>query len=145
LSVGGYHACALLADGTVECWGTAREGELGNGSNTYSLTPVPVSGLTGVTSLGAGELHTCAILAGGMAACWGDNQGGGLGNGTTGNVSATPVPVSGLPSAVAITAGLDFTCALLADGRVACWGLNGSGQLGDGTLTDSSTPVFARL
>jgi alpha-tubulin suppressor-like RCC1 family protein len=58
ISAGGDQTCALLSDGTVPCRGTSREGELGNGSYTDSLTPVRVSMLTQVDSLGAGEMHT---------------------------------------------------------------------------------------
>jgi alpha-tubulin suppressor-like RCC1 family protein len=152
VSVGGYHVCALLADGAVRCWGTSREGELGNGSYTDSLTPVSVARLTVVTSLAAGNMHTCAISTGGGVACWGDNQGGALGDGTASDPNAanigvaTPVSVVDLPlNPAAIAGGLDFTCALVADGKVVCWGLNGDGQLGNGTLTDSATPVFVQF
>jgi alpha-tubulin suppressor-like RCC1 family protein len=90
-------------------------------------------------------------VAGGDVACWGDNEGGALGNGWTSDPNAAnvglakPASVVELSSAVAVAAGLDFTCALVGGGQVACWGLNGDGQRGNGTLTDSPTPVFVQF
>jgi alpha-tubulin suppressor-like RCC1 family protein len=107
-------------------------------------TPVPV--LTGATAISAGHDFACAILSGGTVECWGDNGEGQLGNGMTitgswMTYSTTPVAVSGLTGATAISAGFDFACALLSGGTIECWGDNSDGKLGDGTTTSSSTPV----
>jgi alpha-tubulin suppressor-like RCC1 family protein len=77
---------------------------------------------------------------------WGDNFFGQLGNGITlpyGNHSNTPVEVSDLEGAEAkaLAGGQNHSLALKDDGTVLAWGLNQDGQLGDGTTTDSSTPV----
>ena len=80
------------------------------------------------------------VFDGGTARCWGFNGNGELGDGTTTD-SSTPVVVSGLAGAAALTAGNGHTCARLDDGTARCWGLNGYGELGDGTTTNSSTPV----
>ena len=77
---GGYNTCAVLADHTARCWGANFAGQLGNGTNSYSATPQPVSGLTGVTAISAGGDHTCAVLVDHSAWCWGHNGSGELGN-----------------------------------------------------------------
>ena len=80
------------------------------------------------------------MLGDGRIACWGNGGIGQLGDGATANRLA-PVIVAGISTAVAVSAGGNHTCALLAGGSVKCWGNNGSGQLGDGTLTGSALPV----
>ena len=120
--VGGEsHSCALLANGTVKCWGDNFYGQLGNGTDTPSISPVAVTGLANVVAIASGAWHSCALLADGSARCWGYNNDGELGHGS-GPHSSTPVVVSGLVNATAITGGAAHTCALLATGTVKCWG-----------------------
>ena len=141
ITTGADHACALLGDGTLRCWGKNDTGQLGDGTLTSSSTPVPVAGISGVAAVSGGGVHTCAVLTNGTVRCWGENALGQLGDGTT-RTSATPVQVVGITGAVAVTAGWRHACALLGDGTVRCWGENEFGQLGGGTTTTaSSTPV----
>ncbi|HEX7916692.1 Ig-like domain repeat protein, partial [Rudaea sp.] len=149
VSAGGAHACALLNDSTVDCWGFNLYGQTGSPPSDFprnhqTLFPTNVSGLSGVTSIVAGGAHSCAVLADQSVKCWGLNHQGQLGR--TGPFdSYQPLTVPDLTGVVAIaSAGLeydDFTCALLSGGTVRCWGGNGYGQLGDGTLNNSAFPV----
>lgn len=153
---------------TVVGWGENSYGELGDGTVTQSLEPVPAceleySGtvpcpaphyLTGVTAISAGEGYTLAVMGNETVAAWGQNSDGELGDGTTAN-SDVPVPVceveySGtlpcpaghyLTGVKAVAAGNRQSLALLQNGTVVAWGENGLGQLGNGTTTNSEVPV----
>ncbi len=82
-----------------------------------------------VRALELGTDHSCALLFGGQIKCWGDNSRGQLGNGSTASRSR-PVEVSGISSAIDLSAGYHHTCAVLETGLVQCWGSNQYGQLG---------------
>jgi alpha-tubulin suppressor-like RCC1 family protein len=151
VSAGGVHSLALCSDGTVAAWGLNSSGQLGDGSTTNRSVPVLVnqtgvlSGKT-VVAVSAGGSHSLALCSDGRVATWGGNWIGQLGNGSTTNRSV-PVMVnqSGVLSGktvVEVSAGHDHSLALCLDGTVAAWGLNSSGQLGDGSTTYSSVPVL---
>jgi alpha-tubulin suppressor-like RCC1 family protein len=141
VSVGHSHACAIVANGAVRCWGKGDVGQLGNGLRNQSSVPVAVMGLTGATVISAGLDHTCAVVNG-AARCWGGNAYGELGNNSN-MASDVPVTPMGLTTGVtAIAAGDNHTCAIVSGGA-RCWGKNGDGQLGNmmgGTLVESTTP-----
>ncbi len=139
---GGVHTCAVLVDGTVQCWGKNDYGQMGNGGNSssYSTRPTGVTGITSAVSVSAGRYHSCAVLASGAVQCWGQNNNGQLGDGTTVS-SPLPVTVSGISNAREVSAGNTHSCAVLTSGAIQCWGNNGDGQLGNNTTTRSSLPV----
>ena len=144
ISAGSFHTCALTTAGGVKCWGSNLSGRLGDGTFfQHRLTPVDVVGLTtGVVAVSAGDRHTCALTSTGGVKCWGANHAGQLGSGATDYISSKPGDVTGLSTGVAaISAGRSHTCALTTTGGLKCWGVNSSGQLGDGTTTDRAAPV----
>lgn len=140
IEVGSDHSCALLADGTVRCWGYNYQGQLGDGTYFKRRSAVNVTGLSGVGAISSGGYHTCSFLTNGTAKCWGENNYGQLGDGTQVR-RYSPVNSPMLSGALAHSAGDENTCALLADRTVKCWGNNNYGQLGNGTTTYSLSPV----
>jgi alpha-tubulin suppressor-like RCC1 family protein len=143
ITAGRFHSCALLANGTVRCWGTNVNGSVGDGTRTMRRVPVPVVGLSNAVAIVAAGEHTCALLADGSVRCWGDTSSGVLGDGSTISLRLTPVAVNGLVDAVAIATGSAHSCAARVDGGVSCWGSNFVGQLGTGDATgmDQRTPI----
>jgi alpha-tubulin suppressor-like RCC1 family protein len=133
VAVGSQSACAIIADGGVECWGSNGDGELGNGTKTSSLAPVPVTGITsGATAVAVGTNYACAIVSGAVQ-CWGNNGFG---------ATTTPSAVSGLGSgATSISIGdQDMACAVV-NGGIQCWGSNQYGFFGNNSTTNSAVPV----
>jgi alpha-tubulin suppressor-like RCC1 family protein len=141
VSAGEMYTCAALSGGEVWCWGLNYYGQLGNSTVTYSSTPLKVIGIEDAVSVSAGRCHACAVLSGGEVWCWGYNVFGQLGDGTQGFASFVPVRAKDIAGAVSVSAGDYFTCALLSGGEARCWGANSYGVLGDGSTTDSLTPV----
>ena len=151
MSAGDSHACALLAEGKMKCWGSAWSGELGadigiNDMGTVGNGQIPLdvaagrsSGtlFTGAVAVSAGSSFSCAVRSAGTVACWGLT----VGSGGMGAYIIAPVSVTGITQAVAVSAGNNFACALLSDGGVNCWGEGGRGQLGNSSTNNSGSPV----
>jgi alpha-tubulin suppressor-like RCC1 family protein len=152
VEAGWRHACAILLDGTVKCWGSNGSGALGQEQSGNNMgdqpgemgAALPASNLgTGLRalSMSSGWDFNCALLGSGQVKCWGDNGSGQLGQGHTtalGNGpgemgdALAPVDLGAGRSAVALSAGGAHVCALLDNGQVKCWGSNIAGQLGQG-------------
>jgi len=147
---GASHSLALTSAGLVLAWGSNASGQLGDGNTTDSSTPVRVTQppfALNLSAIAGGGGHSLALTSTGQVVAWGSNNAGQLGNGTTtsGTCSclSTPVQVS-LPAGASVSAiagGGQHSLALTSTGQVLAWGSNSVGQLGNGTTTDSNTPV----
>lgn len=155
ISGGSAHSCAILDSSEVWCWGMNDSAQLGLGLASEDSWPLFVRAASrvvraddstepflGALEIAAGEQHTCALTASGGVKCWGwadvsfDADGFPV-------LEPAPVDVVGLGSGVAqLDAGGLFPCVVLTNGGVRCWGLNGYGQLGNGTTTSSMPPVI---
>lgn len=149
IEVGTSTTCAI-ANGQLYCWGLNANGQLGINNTTNQNTPQNVSTVAtslligkNVTDVSIGGSFVCAI-ANGQLYCWGENDVGQLGIGnTTQQQLPQLVGSSGILNGKVISdvdAGGDHVCAV-SQGDTYCWGLNGNGQLGDGTTTNRSSPV----
>lgn len=140
------HACAILADDSVKCWGGNEFGQLGNGTTGTTAGAVTVSGVANAVDIAAGSNFSCAVVGAaagdiaGAVVCWGQGTSGQLGNGFTSS-SSTPVAVGSSSTATQVSARAAHACALLQRGDVVCWGDGTSGQLGNGGVSSSAVPV----
>ncbi|MFC8510297.1 RCC1 domain-containing protein [Streptomyces sp. NPDC057411] len=127
-------------DKTVKSWGHNSSGQLGNGGNDNQTVPTTVPRLTNVKDVAAGGKHALALDTGGQVYSWGDNSYGQLGNNRTGDSRTVPDRVQGMPKVKQISAGCDFSLALLENGKVYAWGRGIHGQLGNGSRATSPVP-----
>ena len=150
VAAGNEHTCAILENGDLKCWGYDYYGQLGDGgspTNTNAPSSTAIDLGTGRTAVAvsAGVLHTCVILDNGDLKCWGRDNYGQLGDGgsntNTDAPSSTAIDLGTGRTAVAVSAGLSHTCAILDNGDLKCWGQDYYGQLGDGgSSTNTNAP-----
>ncbi len=143
VSAGQSRTCAVLDDGSVQCWGSNVDGELGVGSDSTTTMKGIVKLGASASAVAVGWHHACALLEGGAVKCWGTNKEGELGledtksRGSLADDMGDNLPVVSLGgTAIAIAATWTHTCALLDDGRVKCWGNNSSAELGSGDVSN---------
>ena len=152
--LGSDHTCAILDDDSLKCWGDNNGGEVGDGSTTNRSSPVAVNLGDGRTAKNVvlGSDHTCAILDNDSLKCWGANNGGilGIGSGNNDNCVAGGVSYNCKRTPTAVDLGDDrtaknvildgYSCAILDDDSLKCWGNRGHGELGYG-----DSPVLVDL
>ena len=141
-SAGYQHTCGVTTRHTAYCWGDNTYGQLGDTTKTARLIPALVQHVITWATVVAGGRHTCGLDIAGTAYCWGDNSSYALGD-TFATSRALPNPVA-TPGLIplgftSISVGKSHTCAKSTGSATFCWGSNGSGQLGDGTMGPTST------
>ena len=147
IAAGGSHSLAIRADGTLWAWGNNVKGQLGLGVTdvTAHIAPVKVGTDQDWASLSAGDLHTLATKRNGTLWAWGKNLNGQLGDGYNTDLNK-PTQIkffsdsTDITDIVAVAAGASHSLALKANGEIYGWGVNLSGQLGDGTTVGSFIP-----
>jgi len=140
IALGGWSACAVRTDKSLWCWGLNEAGQLGDGTTQDRSAPQQVA-LEDVEEVTVFTNHTCARTTSGHVWCWGDNRFKQIGNGAMGDLIMQTWEIGSIEDARAIAAGSSATCAVRGDHDIWCWGYNKAGELGDGTYTNSSTPV----
>ena len=135
LEIGSTHSCAISTLGVAWCWGEFTDGRLGTTQESNAVTPTATASLGGTASeVASGGAHTCALLTVGSISCFGSNDMGQLGQALMTASSSTPTVVTFTSTATHVSAGKQFTCALLITAVVHCFGDNASGQLGSGSI-----------
>lgn len=151
VTVGMRHACALLRDHSVRCWGNDEFGQLGD-EGQDALLVTPRGGMSDVLSVGAGNISTCALRADHTLWCWGSMSNHRLAgdHGDYVGSGSAPGRVEGLHdvSDFALERGYypltsGHGCARQG-ASLSCWGTNDMGQVGDGTFTPRDAPVAVR-
>lgn len=152
LFIGGFHSAAVTSQGRMFTWGSNSSGRLGDGTTTHRDIPTDITahfgldGGEGIISTALGSYHSSALTSEGRVFTWGSNYYGQLGDGTTTN-RVVPTDITahfGLEegeTVISMSLGRNHSQALTSEGRIFTWGENWYGQLGDGSTTDSYTPI----
>ena len=137
IATGYQHACAIVENGSIFCWGDNSYGQLGIGSRIGQDYPVMTSLPEGSSaiSVSTSDEATCSILTNGSLYCWGGN-----GHGQVADVGLSSelgtveepvhVPLPGGRTAVSVSTGQQYACAILDNASLYCWGNAEYGRLG---------------
>jgi alpha-tubulin suppressor-like RCC1 family protein len=140
LGCGAHHTCARMSDGSVLCFGRNDLGQLGDGTVDSRPQAARVEGISGAVRLGVRADTTCALVAGGMVTCAGVVLGTEL-SAVIPAPSLSAMPIEGLTDIVRVRMGARHACALDSSARLYCWGSDGYGQLGLGSMVWYPDPV----
>ena len=142
ISAGAAHTCAIATDAEAYCWGDNTFGAAGDAVYGTRTHPVRINTFLRFETIHAGLYYTCGLTATGDPYCWGLNDFGQLG---IEPASAVPVPTLVRTGERFIQLAVNLngknTCGVTVAGDAWCWGYNSTGQLGNGTTTNSSVPV----
>ncbi|UOF01459.1 RCC1 domain-containing protein [Bdellovibrio reynosensis] len=143
LAINFYHACAVLDDNSLRCWGHSgvNLSRLGLG-NTVGFADTAKTVAPGISfkSVTAGRDHTCALTTSGYVYCWGENLSNQIGDGTTAR-RTTPVLIDSSTTYTSISSGQAHTCGITTEQKLKCWGSADSYQTGLNTTSSAQTPT----
>jgi alpha-tubulin suppressor-like RCC1 family protein len=142
VACGNSYTCAVDTAKGLWCWGRSESGQLGVSTPPDVVVPQRLPGVAADQVMVSKGLHTCVRASSGEVSCFGSNAVGQLGIGAS-SLSPELVPLTtGIVDAVSGSGGTFHSCVRRANGKVACWGINSAGQLGDGNSgTLSMNPV----
>lgn len=156
---GGGHACAIMQDGSVRCWGANASGQVGQGSEgedagtvpAFVTSPTVVPGISETVDLsvtGNGSSGTtCVVSRSNVVSCFGSDASGQLGRGGAPSTTPHPMPVELADvRAKSVVLGGTFAFAVGTDDRLWSWGANDGYQLARPTNGDAgvaSAPALA--
>ncbi len=162
VSTNASFSCAIAGSGTnagkIYCWGVGTAGQIGNGANSAVNVPTPVTmpaGVDGFSQVSTNSSFSCAIASSGTNAgkvyCWGTGSNGRIGNGANSNINV-PTSVT-MPSGVdgfsQVSTNTNFSCAIAGSGtnagKVYCWGIGTSGQIGNGATSSVNVPTSVTM
>lgn len=142
ITAGWDHSLALLADGSVWGWGDNVFGQLSTDvSRSTQLSPIQISGLSGIVSISAGNYHSVALHVDGSVWVWGNDSHGVLGTGQSRGQAFPPVRLASPTGVVQVISGGSHILARRSDGTLWAWGSNGAGQVGSGVSSSISVPI----
>lgn len=142
ISAGWRHTAAIKSNGTLWLWGTNGDGNLGDNSAINRSSPVQVTTATADWELvSCGNYTTAAIKTDGTLWVWGKNSFGELTVSDKTHRSSPIQTVSGGTNWKQVSCGNNRMAAIKTDGTLWGWGLNTSGEHGDNTLVNKSSPV----
>jgi IPT/TIG domain len=138
--------CAILSDGSVDCWGGSANVQNKPTDSNWTHGPVVIPDaatgnyvLTGVSQVTVSNTFACALLTNNTVYCWGMSK-----PDASANLQITQVMNGASPwSVTQIAAGEDFMCGIITGGSVECLGNNQHAQFGNATETNSTTPTPA--
>jgi alpha-tubulin suppressor-like RCC1 family protein len=146
IAAGLNYSVAIDINGLLYAWGDNTNGYLGDNTTNVRRSIAQIDTTNSYTSISSGGSHTVALRSDNTLYAWGLNNAGQLGdNSSTNRSSPVQVNTGTVTSWNQIAAGASHTVALDINSTPYAWGLNNSGQLGDNTLTNKSTPVAVTI
>jgi len=145
VAAGQANTCAVLMDGTIQCWGQGTNGVLGDGTMALRSVPGAVSGIDNAVNVDVGVDSACAVLSTGRVKCWGGNGFRKLGQDSPAASSSVPLEIRSdwISTAQQVEVGQNHACARTSTRTLVCWGSSADGRLGRSTLESFGLPDMA--